>query len=658
MECRLTGYVSTLVESLVPGLIVDEILPGSTGPVARNVVCSTACPSDYPRTRDKLFVSVISADGIQPCDFLSGSADPYVTVHQKTGKKVTASKKTKVVKDHLTPKWDDPPFEFRLDPEGHQKFEFRVMDEDMGMDELLGSFEIEVNELIKEMNGANTSVLQKRIPVNQNESKQKTINVTVSFSLERATSVPPHDLHNRLQIMDMDLCWDPCYLDVKVRYPLGITFEVTAKITKLILPARLFLEWKSCPAGQVPTFDNIRDFPENFPKEIGGRVLKDPFEILKEASQYYSAFPNMDRVWLCMTAKPMLSLDVKCTVGNIESLLRGLGIYDIEPAVCDIIYGLFPMCVYDATKEYAAQARIGSAQGNLAAVLDPVKAGPMQRRAEMQVMVKRAKIKTSCACYCVVRVVNNDLDGKVDTNAPQDNCLISHVTWGSGSPVFMNQMTWRITDLSRQSILIELWKKVSPSEFDELIGSKQMRMMDFISNYNIRHDVKAKTSLDISFGDGNRLLIEVKIKTTLLNAKPVKPLTSSKSFIGNAVKVPTDAGGMGGSQEVMNHAGSRNAPVVGEVPPPVLTGTDRPVKLHQWLLSNKTKTVTIAGKEVSRGTLVVRAEILNSNVVGVIPDSTASNTLSVELISSSGENLQSVTGSKSVLQAKTVSFPM
>ncbi len=105
MLCRLTGFVSTLVESQVPGLIVDEILPGSTGPVARNVVCSTACKSDYPKTRDKLNVSVISADGIQPCDFLSGSADPYVTVHQKSGKKVTAIKKTKVVKNHLTQKW-------------------------------------------------------------------------------------------------------------------------------------------------------------------------------------------------------------------------------------------------------------------------------------------------------------------------------------------------------------------------------------------------------------------------------------------------------------------------------------------------------------------------------------------------------------------------
>jgi len=646
----LTGYVSTLVESLVPGLIVDEILPGSTGPVARNVVCSTACPSDYPKTRDKLFISVMSADGIQPCDFLSGSADPYVTVHQKTGKKETASKKTKVVKDHLTPKWDDPPFEFKLDPEGDQKFEFRVLDEDMGpgMDDLLGSFEIEVNELIKEMNGKDTSVLQKRLLVNQSESKQKSINVTVSFSLERATSVPPKDLNNRLQIMDMDLCWDPCYLDVKVRYPLGITFEVTAKITKLILPARLFLEWKSCPAGEVPTFENIRDFPGNFPKEIGGRVLKDPFEILQEASKYYSAFPNMDRVWLCMTAKPILSLDVKCTVGNIESLLRGLGILDLEPLVCDIIYGLFPMCVYDATIVYAAQALKGSAQGDLAAVLDPVKAGPLQQRAEMQVMIKRAIIKTSCACYCVVRVFSTDLNGKMDTNAPQDNCLVSHVTWGSGSPVFMNRMTWRITDLSRQTILIELWKKATPSEFDELIGSNQMRMMDFIKNYNIRHDLKARTNLDIDLKHGNRLLIEVKIKTTLLNAKPVKPLTSSRSFFGNAVKAPTD---IDGGQEVTNHAGPRVTPAVTETQPPVQAGTDKFVKLNQWLLSNITKTVTSAGEE-SRGTLVVRAEILHSNDVGLKTSSTDLDTLEVQLISSSGEEIYPVRGSKSVMHTK------
>jgi hypothetical protein len=630
MLCRLTGFVSTLVESLVPGLIVDEILPGSTGPVARNVVCSTACPSDYPRTRDKLKVSVISADGIQPCDFLSGSADPYVTVHQKSGKQVIANKKTKVVKNHLTPKWEDPPFEFMLNPEEDQKFEFRVMDEDMAMDELLGSFEIEIDELIKEMNAADTSILQKRFPVNESESKQKSISVTVQFSLERTVSVPPPDLDNRLQIMDMDLCWDPCYLDVKIRYPLGITFEVTAKITKLILPARLFLEWKSCPAEQVPTFENIGKFPGNFPKEIGGRILNDPFEILQEASKYYNSFPNMDRVWLCMTAKPILSLDVTCTVGDIESFLRAAGIVDVEPRVCDEIYGCFPKCVYDATKVNAAQAHLGSAQGDLAALLDPVKAGPLQRRAEMQVMIKRAKLKSSCACYCLVRVVNTDLNGKMDSNSCQDNCLMSHVTWGSGSPVFMNQMTWRITDLSRQTICIELWRKVSQTESDELIGSKQMRMMDFISSYTIRHDVKAKTNLDIDLEDGNRLLIEVKITTTLLNAKPVKPLTSSRSLFGNAVKVQADVAGIDKGQGVTNPAGPRDSDTLVVLSPQV---------------------------PATRGTLVVRAELLHSHDAELNANNGASDILVVKLISSS-KVIHEVRPSKSVLQIKKVSFPV
>ncbi len=619
--------MSNLVESLVPGLIVDEILPGSTGPAARNVVCSTASPSDYPKTRDKLLISVISADGIQPCDYLSGSADPYVTIHQKIGKKVIANKKTKVIKEHLNPKWDDPPFEFWLNPESDEKFEFRILDEDMGMDELLGGFELEAKDLIKEMNVSDTSVLQKRFPVNQNESKQKTIIVTITFSLARATSVPPLDLQNRLQIMDMDLCWDPCYLDVKVRYPLGITFEVTAKITKLILPARLFLEWKSCPGEKVPTLENIKKFPGNFPKEIGGRVLTDPMEILQEASKYYSTFPNMDRVWLCMTSKPTLSLDVKCTVGNIESLLRGLGILDIESLVSDIIYGLVPMCVYDATKQHAAQALKGSAQGDLAAVLDPVKAGSLQRRAEMQVMIKRAKITTSCASYCVVQVINTDLNGKVDTNVPQDNCLISHVTWGSGAPVFMNQMGWRITDLSRQIIRIELWKKVSPSCFDELIGSKQMRMMDFISYYKIRHDDKAKTHLDIDLEDGNRLLMQVQIKTTLVNKKERKPLMLAKPFNSNTVTLKSDE------------------------------GTGSFIRLNQWLISNITKTVASPGT-VCRGTLVIRTKVIDSNDAGLNVNSSAANSLVVQLISSSEAKFDPVKNSQSVLHTKKVCCPI
>ena len=513
MQHRLTGYVPTLVESLVPGLIVDEILPGSTGPVARNVVCTTASSKNYPKTKDKLLISILSASGIQPCDFLSGSADPYVTVSQISGKKAVATKRTKTIKNHLTPKWEDPPFEFKLDPEIEQTFVFKVMDEDIGIDEVLGFFELNAHDIVSEMNSNNCNYYVQDIPAKK-ESKQKTIKVKVSFTLERSTSIPPKNLDGRLQFIDLDICWDPCYLQVKVRYTMGITLEVTAKISKLILPARVVLEWKACPAETVPTLGNIKNFPANFPKESGGRILKNDFEILLEASKYFSSTPNMDRVWICLTTKPIVSIDITSTVGDVEKLLKSFGNLDIDSTVSDAIYGVFPMCVYDATKTSSAEARKGTAQGDLAALLDPVNAGSCQRQAKIHMLLQRAELSEIRNCYCMVRIDNIDPAGLNAGAYPNpENCMITHATWSSGVPIFMNHRSWRITDLSRQKISIELWAKVSESEADQLIGSEEMHMMDFISKYTIHHDKPAKI-LDVDLMNGNRLFIRAHITTT------------------------------------------------------------------------------------------------------------------------------------------------
>jgi hypothetical protein len=67
--------------------------------------------------------------------------------------------------------------------------------------------------------------------------------------------------------------------------------------------------------------------------------------------------------------------------------------------------------------------------------------------------------------------------------------------------------------------------------------------------------------------------------------------------------------------------------------------------------------VTSAG-EATRGTLVVRAELLHSNDAELNANNGDSDTLVVQLISSSGEKFYPVRASKSVLQIKKVSFPV
>jgi hypothetical protein len=139
-------------------------------------------------------------------------------------------------------------------------------------------------------------------------------------------------------------------------WQLGVNFQVMAKATKFIIPVRMVYEWKSCPANKVPALENNKNFPDKFPEESGGRIFKDDSDILQEVSKYYGAFPNIGRVWLCATAKVIFSLELTSTIGDIEKLLSSLGIFEIEPFVANMIPSLFPMCVYDATKSYKAQA--------------------------------------------------------------------------------------------------------------------------------------------------------------------------------------------------------------------------------------------------------------------------------------------------------------
>jgi hypothetical protein len=163
-----------------------------------------------------------------------------------------------------------------------------------------------------------------------------------------------------------------------------------------------------------------------------------------------------------------------------------------------MIPSLFPMCVYDATKSYKAQAYEGSAQGDLVALLDPVKAGAFQRHAEIVILVRRAELSNSkiCSCYCILFIntetkVNDEIDSDDESdhiNIPQEagnnhsysarDCMITHASWDSGGPVFMNRRNWSLKDLARQKISIELWGKrpkldssVIDSHCDILIAS-------------------------------------------------------------------------------------------------------------------------------------------------------------------------------------------
>jgi hypothetical protein len=93
------------------------------------------------------------------------------------------------------------------------------------------------------------TTLQRQEQVNREVSKQKTIFVEVVYTRNQVTPAV-ENLENRLRFIDMDLYWDPCHVQVKVKYflmwQLGVNFHVMAKATRFIIPVRMVYEWKSC----------------------------------------------------------------------------------------------------------------------------------------------------------------------------------------------------------------------------------------------------------------------------------------------------------------------------------------------------------------------------------------------------------------------------
>ena len=265
-----------------------------------------------------------------------------MTVAERGAK--AAARRTKVMRQTLAPVWDDPAFEYALGGEEAAVLELRVYDEDViGFeDELLASLDVDARAVADELASSGRASLLRELPVDPAASRQKAIRLTLEFRLAHSP-VSSEDLEGRLQFIDMDLCWDPCQLEVKVDYPIGITvFEVAVSVKRLILPVRVALEWKACPADDVPTLDNLRLFPEHFLRNLDRQQTADRAGFLQELSKYYKAFPNMNRVWLCMTAKPLIRLDVQCTAGDVESLLLKLGILDVDTFAADTTYNLFP----------------------------------------------------------------------------------------------------------------------------------------------------------------------------------------------------------------------------------------------------------------------------------------------------------------------------
>ena len=144
-------------------------------------------------------------------------------------------------------------------------------------------------------------------------------------------------------------------------------------------------------------------------------------------------------------------------------------------------------------------------------MLNPVIAGAWQRHARMHVVVRRAQLPAVSTSYCIAVIEPVDLEQRSESASP----LITDACWDSKFPVFAKSGSWRVSDLQRQQIRIELWEKLEDNEFDTLVGSFRMTLLDFVSAHRIQWDCGVK-ELDLDLGDGKRLFVGVQITTTPL----------------------------------------------------------------------------------------------------------------------------------------------
>ena len=491
----ISSYVANLVQSLVPAIDVEEVQAGSGYPKLVNSLGCIAHPKDFPKVKDKLFVTVLSASGLvakqKASEALKGdfsaSCDPYVKIslHSWTPEEANKmSKKTKTKENCINPYWDEE-FMLELPKDGEGTMvHLEILDDDIGTDEQLAFVDIATAEIQGKL--ASVDEFEHEYSVST-KSKSKTIKLRLKWRMEIGIPFTPLPDSKRMFQLDSDVVWDT-NLTVAIRV-MGV--QVQVKVLSIRLPLRVTLEWldydvqmRKCPI--MSTCGN--DFEE----------FRRQWQEWADSGHW----PMPTRIWLDCRAHPSLKTEVNAGMVDVWSLpyLSALE----AGGIGKIIYNLFPMqiCCLSDPAPVSQHKKPSFASTQFADFLDSSKNGGISRQAILKLHVSRATVDQTLPLedsnyYCVVRYgrmlkLEPPLDKELLLNENQEQLRFSSTQWATRSPKFSDEMAIEIEAPEKDMIAFEMYQ-IQPKhrnrpqgrKIDTLVLKHKMKFTEFIDKYGV-----------------------------------------------------------------------------------------------------------------------------------------------------------------------------
>ena len=495
----ISSYVANLIQSFIEGIAdVEEVKAGSGFPKLVNSVGSIAHPKDFPKVKDKIFVTVVSAKGIHAQHKMSemfrgdfdASCDPYVRVSLESWpdvQKKKLMKRTKTKTNDLAPAWHET-FQFDLPRDG-DKLLFEMLDDDLVNDEILAVVEISSNDILQEFQQlVEGEELEKEYSMVSEKGKRTDMKIKLKFRVEIGIKYAPQVDSNRVFQLDTDVVWDT---DLTIKVRKGILIEV--KVISIRLPLRVTLEWldydvqmRKCPIMSTCGMDFV-EFRRQWQEWADN-----------------AHWPMPARIWLDLRSRPSLQTEIKSSgVGDVWKLpfMKGLQ----SGLICDLIYSFFPFgpITLKDPAPFVDQQMPTHASASFINFMDSSENGGVSRRADLRITFLRAKTDPEVPLhdsnyYCVIRYgkmrkLEPPLDKEILIDESQEHIRFSSTQWRTHDPSYANDITFTIHDPGCDMITFEMYR-VDPKQrkdpamkrnADTLVLKRKFRLTEFIDHYGI-----------------------------------------------------------------------------------------------------------------------------------------------------------------------------
>jgi len=473
-------WISSFIANQVGNYVqVEEVRAGSGFPRLVNSLGCIAHKENFPRVKDKMFVTIVSARGLvarrKATEMFKGdfaaSCDPYVKATLQSWPEEYAkkmAKRTKTKENTLQPSWYED-FEFDLPKSGDgDTFCFEIFDDDLVSDESLAFVEILSSSIQQMLTSAKDGEIEQDFPVS-NKSKSKGIILRLKWRMEVGIAHMPKLDSKRMFQLDSDLVWNTD-LTVAVRF-MGLLIKV--KILSIRLPLRVTLEWfdydsQMCRCPIMSTCGN--DFVE--------------FRRQWQEWADNAYWPKPVRLWLDLRALPSLETEISSSgLGDIWKL-PGMSNFQTE-FVCKLIYDFFPIPIpLGDPAPVSEHSKPSYASTQFVEFMDGSKNGGLGRSAILKIRVLCAETDATtpldqCNYYCVVRYgrllrLDAPLDKEILLNENYEQLRFSNTQWMTKDPKFADNFVFDVEAPGDDMVAFEVYR-IDPNERKETKKRKESR---------------------------------------------------------------------------------------------------------------------------------------------------------------------------------------